>query len=164
MEILKCFVYNQHFVAMMNIINYAKMTNKAGNFEKHHIIPRCYFKKHNLKVDNSESNIVKLTLEQHRKVHKLASLCANYEMRFSLKCAVALMNRNWGIGVWSGKNLSKEHKKKLSLAHKGKKLSDETKNKMSKSHLGKHTTAKGKHWKIINGTRVWYTEVKNVDK
>lgn len=91
--ILDCFDYNQHFVAMMNIINYAKLTNKDGKFEKHHIIPRCWFNKHNLPVDNSENNLVNLTIEQHRKVHKLAVLCAKEEIKSSLKYASSLMNR-----------------------------------------------------------------------
>ena len=34
-------------------------------------------------------------------------------------------------GVWKGKHLSEEHRKKLSEVHKGKKLSEETKRKIS---------------------------------
>ena len=93
MNIEEVFEYNQHFVAMMNIINLAKLTNKEGQFEIHHIIPRCYFYKHDLPVDNSDNNLVKLTVEQHRKVHKLAALCATEEMKSSLKYAANLMNR-----------------------------------------------------------------------
>lgn len=79
-----------------------------------------------------------------------------------------------------GKHLTEEHKKKLSLVHcgenngfygkchseetrrkisetlKGKKRehhSEETKRKISKSHKG---LRKGKHWKVVNGKRVWY--------
>jgi len=40
-------------------------------------------------------------------------------------------------GFWLGKKLSKEHRKKLSLAHKGKKLSEEHKRKLSLSNTGK---------------------------
>lgn len=96
--ILECFEYNQHFVTMMNIINYSRLTNKDGNFEKHHIIPRCWFNKHNLPVDNSENNLVKLTIEQHRKVHRLAVLCAKEEIKPALKYAVSLMNRESVVG------------------------------------------------------------------
>lgn len=42
-DILEVFEYNQHFVAMMNIINSARLcNNKVGH--KHHIIPRSWFK------------------------------------------------------------------------------------------------------------------------
>ena len=68
-------------------------------------------------------------------------------------------------------NLSEEHKKKLSEAHKGKKHSKETKKKISESHIGmkgKHHSEetkiklskaiKGKNWKKdpITGKRIWY--------
>jgi len=75
---------------------------------------------------------------------------------------------------------SEEHKKKISEAHKGKKLSEETKKKLSEAHKGFHhseearkkmseshkgkssprkgkpSPRKGKHWKLVDGKRVWY--------
>ena len=41
---------------------------------------------------------------------------------------------------------SGDHQK---LHHKGKKFSEEHKNKLSEAH-------KGKHWKLVDGKRVWY--------
>lgn len=165
MNIEEVFEYNQHFVAMMNIINLAKLTNNDDKFEKHHIIPRCYFNKHNLPVDNSENNLVKLTTEQHRKVHKLAALCATEEMKTSLKYAASLMNRESVIGDKNpnyGVKCSDEKRKKISNSVKqayeegklntsgenngmfgkkpwcyGKHLSEETKKKISESRKGK---------------------------
>lgn len=79
-----------------------------------------------------------------------------------------------------GKKLSEEHRRKLSEANKGKisnrkgcKLTEETKRKISESHKGIHpseetnrkrseslkghsTSLKGKHWKLVDGKRVWY--------
>ena len=59
-----------------------------------------------------------------------------------------------------GKHLSEETKRKLSEAKKGKStwikgkhLSEETKRKLSVSHKGKF---KGRHWKLVDGKRVWY--------
>lgn len=51
--ITKVFEYNQHFVAMMNIINKARL-NPPSKVHKHHIIPKCWFKKNNIQVDNSK--------------------------------------------------------------------------------------------------------------
>ena len=47
-----------------------------------------------------------------------------------------------------GKHFSEEHKKNIGEARKGK-LSSETRNKIAESK-------KGKHWKVIDGKRVWY--------
>lgn len=51
-----------------------------------------------------------------------------------------------------GKHHSEETKKKMSEAHKGKKhkpLTEEHKRDISKAF-------KGKHWKLVDGKRVWY--------
>ena len=73
----------------------------------------------------------------------------------------------------SGRKLSEEHKTNLSIAHKksefavqtskanirkayeknvGRQRSDETKEKIRNKMVG---VFKGKHWKIVNGKRVW---------
>lgn len=44
---------------------------------------------------------------------------------------------------------SEETKRKIAETEKGKTISKDTKRKMSESH-------KGKHWKIVDGKRVWY--------
>lgn len=167
MVILECFDYNQHFVAMMNIINRAKRENLEGKFEKHHIIPRCFYKNKGLEVDNSEKNLVKLTLEEHRKVHQLAYLCAKEIVKTSLDCAQRLMNRESLCGVKPSEETrrklseankgkkrkphSEETKRNISEAMKGRKLSDEHKKKISEAnkgennpHYGKPSAMKGK--------------------
>lgn len=138
--ILECFEYNQHFVAMMNVINHAKRCNVEGEFEKHHIIPRCFYRKKGLEIDNSETNLVYLTLEEHQKVHQLAYLCAKEFMKTSLKYAANMMNRNSMCGKnnpWYGNHHSAETRKKMAESHKGKALSEETRRKMSESSKGK---------------------------
>lgn len=165
--ILECFEYNQHFVAMMNIINRAKRCNLEGKFQKHHIIPKCFYKKKGLEIDNSSSNLVNLTFEEHRKVHQLASLCAKDFMYSSLRFAFCRMCNTFDrIGI----EHDNETKMKISNSMKGKKHSDETKNKMSKTKKGKIFSIehknnlsknhshhwKGRHWKIVENKRVWY--------
>lgn len=54
-----------------------------------------------------------------------------------------------------GKKHSEETKKNISEALKGRKHSEETKKKMSESQKG-HTGPRGKHWKLVDGKRVWY--------
>ncbi len=146
-HILECFEYNQHFVAMMNIINYARLTNKNGNFQKHHIVPRCWFKKHNLPVDNTENNLVNLTVEQHRKVHILASLCATTIMKASLKYAAIAMNRGdmfCSHNPFYGCKHDDSYKHKMSVLQKNRIHTEEEIKKMSLSKKGKPSHNKGK--------------------
>jgi hypothetical protein len=65
-----------------------------------------------------------------------------------------------------GKKLSEETKKKIGEAKKGKHPSEETRRKMSVSLKGHPVSeesrrktsefCKGKHWKVVDGKRVWY--------
>ncbi len=123
------FDYNQHFVAMMNVINAARL-NPPANGHKHHIIPKCWFVAHNMQVDNSDDNIVVLSPEDHCKVHKLAAHCIiGSDMKSKMGFACVFLH-----GSFAGMHHTEEAKKKISAASKqyavGRKLSDETKAKI----------------------------------
>lgn len=110
----KVFEYNQHFVAMMNIINVARL-NPPESGHKHHIIPKCWFKMMNQPIDNSDDNLVLLTKEQHMQVHKLAAMCIiGSDMRSAMGFAVHMLH-----GSFSGMHHSEETRRKLSESHKG---------------------------------------------
>lgn len=161
--ILKCFEYNQHFVAMMNIINLARIENKEGKFERHHIIPRCFFKAMNIDVDNSNSNLVNLTREQHAKVHKLAMMCAKDIVKLQLSVAASIMTHTkCCIGVSpknKGVKMTSEQIQKLKENHAdvsgeknpfyGRKHSEETRKliseKISEMVKGEKNPFYGKH-------------------
>ena len=53
-----------------------------------------------------------------------------------------------------GHSVSEETRKKMSEAKKGKPRSEETRRKIFEANKGKHN--KGKHWKLVDGKRVWY--------
>ena len=141
MMIEQVFEYNQHFVAMMNIINSSRL-NPPTKGHRHHIIPKCWFKMNNLPIDNSDENMILLTKENHIKVHKLSVLCAaTPEIKSKMGYAVhRLLNGNF-----SGIHHSEETRKKMSEAHKGKHHTEESRKKMSEAHKGKESWIKGKH-------------------
>ena len=157
LNVLEVFVYNQHFVAMMNIINSSRL-NPPESGHKHHIIPRCWFKMNNLPIDNSEANLVLLSYEDHVKVHKLSMLCAatpelKSKMGFAVKGLLkgnfsgmqhTIETRRKMAEVRKGQHRSEETKQKMSEAHKGKTVSEETRRKLSESHKGKYLTEETK--------------------
>ena len=192
MDLSNVYEYNQHFVAMMNVINAARL-NPPAKGHNHHIIPKCWFKLKGLPVDNSKDNLVLLTEAEHMKIHKLASMCIlGSEMRSAMGFAVHILHGTFSgmrhtdytkqkmsksqkgdNNPMHGKHHSAETRKKMSQARKGKEssrkgatLSEETRRKLSaalkghKGHVpwnkGKPSNNKGKHWKLVDGRRVWY--------
>lgn len=165
------FEYNQHFVAMMNVINAARL-NPPESGHKHHIIPKCWFKMNNLPVDNSKDNLILLSAEDHQKVHRLAVLCVKDEdMKSKMIFAVHRLH-----GSMTGIHHTAETKRKIGEARKGmtspmkgKHLSEESRRKMSEALKGKNKgkhyseehkrkiseSMKGKHWKLVDGRRVY---------
>ncbi len=134
----KVYEYNQHFVAMMNVINAARL-NPPESGHKHHIIPKAYFKLHNMEVDDSESNLVLLTLEDHQKIHKLIVLCVKDPI---LKSKMGFAVHRLGSRL-PGQIHHTEHAKELlrkaATGNKnclGKKWTDAEKKKLSDSHKG----------------------------
>ena len=141
MNILDVFEYNQHFVAMMNVINVARL-NPPESGDKHHIIPKSWFRMNNLPIDNSDENLVLLSKEQHGKVHKLMSLCVKDKQ---LKRNMVLAAKLMGLSATSLKYIhTEETRKKISESLKGKIFSKEHRRKLSESHKGKVTWNKGK--------------------
>lgn len=54
--------------------------------QKHHIIPRCYFKYKNLKIDNSKNNLVDLIYANHVMAHYYLCLCTtDLELKYKLQ-------------------------------------------------------------------------------
>ena len=146
--LLDIFEYNQHFIAMMNIINGARL-NPPKEGHKHHIIPKCWFRMNNLPIDNSKDNLVLLSYEDHVKIHKLAILCAGTpELKSKMGFAVKVLLK----GNFSGMHHTEQTRRKMSAANKGENNpnfgkhnhhTEETRRKMSEAKKGKPSPIKG---------------------
>ena len=116
----------------------------SEGYEKHHIIPRSYFKKNLLEIDNSENNIVKLSHYNHLLAHYYAALSFISPVRESMIYAFNLMvNENIDLYNDSEKiAISKlsyiaELRKAFCEQLKNREISEETLLKMSKSWFKK---------------------------
>lgn len=152
--ILDCFTYNQHFVAMMNIINAARLNHPAKG-HKHHIIPRCWFKMNNLPVDNSKDNLVLLTYEDHVKVHKLAMLCSvDSVMRSKQAFAVKRLLK----GNFSGMHHTEETKQIIKAKRASQVITEESNRKRSITLKGRIFTDEHKAALKVN----WHLSHRNM--
>ena len=68
-----------YFIDNLMLMKYIKLvstTLEYGTYlEKHHIIPRSYFKIKKLKIDNSKENVVRLSYYNHILAHYYLCLC-----------------------------------------------------------------------------------------
>lgn len=116
--------------------------------------------------------LIFLTRKDHAKLHsehndKWTTLGHKHTKEAKAKISEAASKARKGC------HLSEEHKKKLSEAHKGKHHTEDSKRKMSEVKKGKHLSDKakkklsearkgernpmyGKHWKLVDGKRVYY--------
>ena len=74
---LNIFTDNEYFKKYLEIVvNNSLAKPIKGYTQRHHIIPKSYFKIKNLPADNSASNVVNLYYNDHVKAHCLLSLCS----------------------------------------------------------------------------------------
>lgn len=75
----KAFINNAQLDSYISII--IKQTNNSKYTEKHHIIPRSYFKINKQKIDNSSDNIVRLSYLDHILAHYYLSFCTTGKLK-----------------------------------------------------------------------------------
>ena len=63
---------DQYVVLINNNVDTKRQLHKT---QKHHIIPKSYYKQNNVQVDNSRNNMVNLMYKDHIIAHCLLSLC-----------------------------------------------------------------------------------------
>lgn len=144
-------------ICLETVKKYCKDYTKIENYEKaisdntqvwncHHRLEQVFTRKQLIiggnYYDVEPECLIFLTKTEHNKLHHKNKVVSKETRQ---KQALASKgNKNM-----LGKTFSKEHKEKISISHKGKTHLEDSKRKMSDSH-------KGKHWKLIDGKRIYY--------
>lgn len=81
---------NEWFDKYSNIINNGLLTYKKY-YQKHHIIPKNYYKYNNMSVDNSKNNVIYLKIVDHVLAHYYLILCAKQEW-FKISNVIAFIH------------------------------------------------------------------------
>lgn len=88
----KAFIDNTYLIEYLRLINANKETKRERfKTQKHHIIPRSYYKINNLPINNSEINLVNLSLKDHLLAHYYLSLCVTDQYKYALVYAFNYM-------------------------------------------------------------------------
>ena len=89
-ELLKTnyFIDNEYLDQYLELI---KMNSDAKYLERHHILPKAYYRLKSLKVDNTKNNIIKLSFANHCKAHWLLYFCTKDELKYANQTAFAIM-------------------------------------------------------------------------
>ena len=171
--------YEDKYMGSGKLLKKAKQKYCIENFEKF-LIQYCYSKEetnkaerfwiaeyrsrgkaeYNIADGGQGGHIVAITDETRRKLSEAARNISEETRR-------KLSEAKKGKPTWNkGKCHSEETKRKISDAMKHRSVSDEVRRKISESHKGKtpwnkgkkgiSTSCKGKHWKLVDGKRVWY--------
>lgn len=149
------------------ILDNKETKNCRFKTQKHHIIPKAYYKYNKLPVDNSKDNIVNLLYKDHILAHYYLYLCAK-GLRYKKSFSTAFLylysakysnipNTNviklddFNIELDKLQEIYEENSKLKSIIQKGKNkgikkgpMSLETRLKLSESHKGKTPWNKGK--------------------
>lgn len=150
---------NEYYRKYIELIDYAKSEEYELQeyYEKHHIVPRSFYEKKHMSIDNSDDNLVALNLADHFMAHWYISKCCVQKMKRSMEYAVVLMSNlvncktnmeDTAIAKAVAFALSKvdkmripvseETRRKISEAQTGKHHTEESKKKISEAKTGKH--------------------------
>lgn len=161
---------NEFYDAYIDLIAQNKNQKRIKyKTEQHHIIPRCYFKRHpqKLPVDNSKENLINLLHKNHLLAHYYLAKCATGWLKFYLIQAFTQLqqrlNKNISCDIFNIMDdyqvLIEEGLKLKSTLYKGRKQSEESKIKRIATRLERYPdgvrTNTGKKRLIKDGIRIF---------
>lgn len=159
---------NEYFIKYFELIeNNFKTKYEKFKTDKHHILPRCYFKLKGLPIDHSSSNLVYLSHIDHLLAHYYLYKCSSgifkyynsiavryVETKYKLSVEYFLENqaeyqqlledaRQFASKLQTGRKNphTPEWNKKISEANKGRKWSEEQKQLYSSLYKGRKLTS-----------------------
>ena len=156
------FIDNNYFNLYYNLICNSRVQKEKFKTNTHHILPRHYFKKRNLELDNSQDNVVVLLFKDHMLAHLYMSGCTTGQDKYWNIYAISQMSghivndcdKNSFAEITSLNYYQSLYEDAIKAApnhRKGTKVSEETREKMRRAQAGHISPAKGKIW-INNGT------------
>ena len=138
---------------------------QIGIHNKHHIIPRFYYKINRIPIDNSTENIANLVFKDHILAHYYLALCATDKYKFPSELSffwttgfMTLPNSEEALGDMDRyDDVYKSYVANCTKKMTGHVISDETKRKISIANTGKRRTPEERK-RISEATKAAMTE------
>lgn len=134
------FIDNEYFKKYAQLVE-DNLTNVSGTItQKHHIIPRVYFKSNNLPVDDSDDNLVTFSYADHVLAHYYLSLCTSGQCRYGNQMAF--------LGMFGRSYFDVTEEEIIEKFDKFNDIYEEARRCNSESHKGKTSWNKGLHYSV----------------
>lgn len=92
---LSGFVNNEYLEKYSQLIDRNRHTKNYKGTNKHHIVPRAWFKLQGVEVDNTTTNLITLTYRDHVLAHYYLCLCTEDKLQYANQLAlICLTSRN----------------------------------------------------------------------
>lgn len=89
---LNYFIDNEYLKKYCQLVERHTRTNtRRGQTNKHHIIPKAWFKLQKLSIDNSLTNLVNLPYREHVLAHYYLCLCTEDPFKFANQLALSCL-------------------------------------------------------------------------
>lgn len=168
------FVENEWYEKYVSLINNCSLSAPVPfQTQKHHILPRHYFKQKGLQIDNSKENVVNLLFKDHMLAHLYLSGCTIGKNRYWNLYSIFMMT---GRKIYDVDSIladitsldfyTKLYTEAISAApnhRKGTHVTEETRKKMSESKSGKTAHNKKTVW-VNDGERDYMIKENNLDE
>lgn len=94
------FLENRYLDNYLELVyNNANTEHIVGKTHQHHILPKCYFTMIGVEVDDSDDNIVTLSIKEHCIAHMYLFKCAIGKLKSRLSYAYSLFTSHFNVGT-----------------------------------------------------------------
>lgn len=93
------FVDNEYLIKYCNLIERNRNTHNYKGTNKHHIIPKSWFKLNGVQVDNSTNNLVTLSYRDHVMAHYYLCLCTIENLQYANQLALICLTSRKKLNV-----------------------------------------------------------------
>ena len=99
LAVLDGFINNEYLQKYCLLIERNRHTKNFKGTNKHHIIPKCWFKLHGEEIDNTTNNLVTLSYRDHVLAHYFLCLCTIDKLQYANQLALMCLTTRKKLNI-----------------------------------------------------------------